>query len=138
ARLRTSLNPTRTDHERVHLDPLCEAETPLVRTRHPDPGRPRTDMGGDSGSFTRGGRFASRPLSYPGSAGFRDRRDLEISERGGGVRTLVRADSCGIWRTQRLRKQHRSCDRGLALMTTPLLEARAISRRFGHARARWR
>jgi hypothetical protein len=28
-RLPTSLNPTRTDHERVHLDPLCEAETPL-------------------------------------------------------------------------------------------------------------
>ena len=39
ARLPTSLNPTRTDHARVHLDPLCDAETSVVRARRRDPSR---------------------------------------------------------------------------------------------------
>ena len=112
-------------------DPIGTGSTPRPR-------RPRKDMGDGSGSFTCRGGFASRPLSYPGSAGFRDRRDLEISQRGGCVRTLVSADGCGLWRIQRIRKQHRPCDQGVSLMT-PLLEARAITRRFGHVRAsRWR
>src|SRR6202042_997004 len=51
------------------------------------------------------------------------------------IRVLVRVDGGGLWRTQRVREQHRPFDRGVALMTTPLLEARAISRRFGHVRA---
>src|SRR3984885_1021166 len=134
-RLPTSLNPTRTDHERLHLDPLCEAKTSLVRARRRDPGRPRKDMGDGGGRVACRGRLASRPLSYPGSAGFRDGRDLEISERGGCIRTLVRVDGRCLRRTQRVREQHRPRDRGFTLMTTPLLEARAISRRFGHVRA---
>src|ERR1700735_2230251 len=133
-RLPTSLKPTRPDNERVHLDPLRKAETPLVRSRRRDPGRPRTDMGCGVSTIPGDVVLAPRALSYPGSTGFRDCRDLEISERGGRVRTLVRADGCGIRRTQCVREQHRPCDRRFALMT-PLLEARAISRRFGHVRA---
>ena len=70
ARLPTSLNPPRTDHERVHLDPLREAETPLVRPRRRDPNRPRKDMGDGGGRFDRSRRFACRTLSYSGQQDF--------------------------------------------------------------------
>src|SRR5580693_2107125 len=50
--------------------------------------------------------------------------EIWISERGGCIRALARVDGCGLWRTQRVREQHRPFDRGFALMTTPLLEAR--------------
>ena len=61
-------------------------------------------------SQTGGSRLGRYP--YPRPTGFRDSRDLEISERGGCVfELLVCADGCGIWRIQRVREQHRSCDR---------------------------
>ena len=122
--------------KRVHLDPLCEAETPLVRARRRDPSQAHEKTWDDGGGgFARSGRLASRPLSYPGSTGFRDCRDLEISERGGCVSNI------GPRLTAAAYGEFNAFANNIGLATRgrpddpPLLEARAISRRFGHVRA---
>src|SRR6185437_14126083 len=135
ARFKTSSNSTRSVDERVRLDPLRKAKTALVRARRCGSIGARGAVACRGRAIGLSRRLARRPLSCPRPAGFRDRRDLDVSERGDRLRALGRSHSRLLWRAQRLRQQYRSCGRGVALMTTPLLEARAISRRFGHVRA---
>ena len=96
-------------HERVHLDPLCEAETALVRARRRDPGRPRKGVGDGGGTLR-----SPRAARVSGRYHIRGQQDFEtveiwtISQRGGRVRALVRADRRGLRRIQRVREQYRS------------------------------
>ena len=117
----------------VHLDPLCKAETPLVRARRRDPSRLRKDMGDGGGGFARRRRLASRPLPHPGSTRFRDREIWKFPSAEAAFEHWSALTAAAYGELNAFANNI-----GLATkdrLDGAVLEAHAMFRRFGHVRA---